>query len=195
MTTIDNYKTKWCQNGLDCTFGKQCCFAHSAKELRRTQMCRMGDQCHNKMCTFAHSKSELSRPRDLRWTKMCRKANCTSPMCTYAHSADELVTSDNTEPMTILKNPFTPKKRIEVGTGGSYRPVTPTSPAAKQAVGIPKPRAKKVVPKEIPEEGPLEEDPTYIMFQESLARYKKYLKENNLDDECSNLIFTFTQRA
>ncbi len=195
MTTFDNHKTKWCQNGQDCEFGKRCSYAHTMKELRRTKMCHMGDQCHNKMCTYAHNKSELTGPRDLRWTKMCRKMNCTSAMCTYAHSTDELVTSDSTEPMTVLKTPFAPKKRIDLGTR-SYRPVTPTSPAPKQAaVGIPKPQAKKAQPKEIPEERLLEEDETYTMFQESLARYKKYLEENDLDDECSNLIFTLTQRA
>jgi len=57
------YKTLMCKHKLNrrkCPYGKDCNFAHSVEEMRKTTMCHFLPQRSRKCtCRFAHSASEL----------------------------------------------------------------------------------------------------------------------------------------
>ena len=56
---FNQFKTAMCRNPKECKWGKDCGYAHTIAELRKTKMCRYVGKCTNKRCTFAHHQSEL----------------------------------------------------------------------------------------------------------------------------------------
>ena len=56
---FNQFKTAMCRNPKECKWGKDCGYAHTIAELRKTKMCRYVGRCTNKRCTFAHHQSEL----------------------------------------------------------------------------------------------------------------------------------------
>ena len=58
--SFNPFKTAMCRDAKNCKFGKECRWAHSIAELRKTKMCRYVGRCTNKQCTFAHKASELA---------------------------------------------------------------------------------------------------------------------------------------
>lgn len=75
---VEKYKTELClfiQKGQVCNLGKKCVFAHSEKELRKTQkdprfktvFCRSMEETgscpYNNRCKFAHTFEELKKHR------------------------------------------------------------------------------------------------------------------------------------
>src|SRR5579872_5558991 len=98
--TINIYRTKMCNYGLDCryinsskpTTGFNCDYAHSPEELNtfvrtfeklipnsiyKTIPCFRGLKCDVKDCTYAHSPEELNLT-PCNWGKYCGKRKCTT---------------------------------------------------------------------------------------------------------------------
>lgn len=104
-------KTKMClhfERG-ECSFGKECSFAHDkaelqdAPDLRKTRLCQAFAQgvCNDRNCSFAHDEAEL-RSTDLFFKKtLCmwnEKGKCRAgATCRFAHGSTELRSQDAAE--------------------------------------------------------------------------------------------------
>lgn len=68
------YKTIMCKHKINrhkCPYGKDCNFAHSVEEMRKTTMCHYLVQCNRKCtCRFAHSPRELCSYRKSTGTRI-----------------------------------------------------------------------------------------------------------------------------